>query len=142
MGSAGIAGLMATLALLILGWGLAPAPAARADAPFCHVSNTGIESCWFHSLRSCEQRVAWSGGACILNREGTATPLGQNGARDRGTTRSAPLAPVRPAPERPAFSAPFCHVSNSGFESCWYHSLDACQRRIEHSGGLCVFNRQ
>lgn len=48
------------------------------------------------------------------------------------------LAPVAGA----QVQAPFCHVSNTGFASCFYWSLDACRQATASLGGMCSANAQ
>lgn len=38
--------------------------------------------------------------------------------------------------------APFCLVSNSGFASCFYYSIDACRQAASSMGGMCSANIQ
>jgi hypothetical protein len=36
--------------------------------------------------------------------------------------------------------APFCVVSNSGFQQCYYYNLQGCQSAAHSLGGMCVAN--
>lgn len=111
-------------ALLALILSFVPSESAEA-APFCRVSNGGLESCYYYSMEACQRAVSASGGFCIYQREETYQ------------------APNRAPPQQaPASGAPFCRVSNNGLESCYYYSLAACQRAVQTSGGACVYNRE
>lgn len=39
-------------------------------------------------------------------------------------------------------AAPFCLVSDSGQQSCFYYSLQACQQAAQSLGGMCAANSQ
>jgi hypothetical protein len=110
--------------LLALVFLLVPSESAEA-APFCRVSNGGVESCYYYSMEACQRAANVSGGFCIYQREETYE------------------SPSRSQPQQtPTTGAPFCRVSNSGIESCYYYSMAACQRAVQTSGGACFYNRE
>jgi hypothetical protein len=124
-----------TLVVLV---GVLFARPAQADAPFCRVTNFGTENCWYYSLESCQRALTSDRSFCVRRDKetGDATVQPRSGPAPR-----VPLAPQKRDDEERPSAAPFCHVSRFGSESCWYYSLAACERRVESSGGRCLYNR-
>lgn len=53
------------------------------------------------------------------------------------------LSPIlAPTTAHAQTQAPFCLVSNSGYPSCFYYSLDACRSAQGSLGGMCTANIQ
>lgn len=39
-------------------------------APWCHISNSGLWSCYYYSLSLCQKRAETFGGMCVPNPKG------------------------------------------------------------------------
>lgn len=119
---------MRAFAVGVFAWAMAGTAAA---APFCHISNAGIQSCYYYSLDQCWQYVQSYGGTCAINQEEQQTQQ-----------RRQYLEQQDPEEQYPQASGPpFCHVTDRGYRNCWYYSLDACRNTVAREGGVCVYNR-